>query len=81
MTTQDDIRGWFERGVNDKAMFMFVICDMFDWDDYPAYYYSVENALVRKNKYVEMEKIMEIYDLREPMEPQLNKPRNFAELK
>lgn len=83
MTTKEDIRGWFERGVEQKAKYMFVVCDTFDWQDFPSFAYSVEDACEKLNKYssgVNMTKLMEVYDLSKDMEKQLKSDRCFAEI-
>jgi hypothetical protein len=82
MTTQANIREWYNRGITNGARFMFVVCDTYDWEDYPSYAYSVDDAREKKIKgFGEMSKIMEIYDLNGDREAQLNTFRNWAEIK
>jgi hypothetical protein len=75
---QSLIRSWFERGVANNEQFMIVVCDTFDWDDYPVYcseedfaseYASVNGA--------NMQRIMEVYDLSKDMYTQLGQTRSF----
>jgi hypothetical protein len=35
--SRNDIKRWFERGVEQKATHMIVVCDTFDHEDYPVY--------------------------------------------
>ena len=73
-TTKDDIRGWFESGMDQGAAYMLVVCDQFDWEDYPVYVMLNENLAERAKTYdgQNMQKIMECYDLAIPMEKQLS---------
>jgi len=80
MTTKEDISHWFEEGKHNKAIFMFVMCDTFDWEDYPSYAYTVAQAHDKNNNVGNMQKIMEIYDLRKDKQKQLNTPTNMAEI-
>jgi len=78
-TTQNDIRGWFIRGVAKKATHLIIVCDTFDWDDYPVFVeqnqkvHEVESEYNGKN----MQKVMEVYNLSMDMEEQLNQTRAF----
>lgn len=70
--TLRDIAGWFQEGLDQRAAFMIVACDTFDYEDYPVYtnagdqfwikYYSV--------KAQQMVRIMEVYDLAKPWSQQ-----------
>lgn len=81
MTTKQDISNWFEEGIADNAMFMFVICDTYNYEHYPVYTISVEEAQKTNNKYPSnMQSIMEIYDLRKDKKTQLNNKLNFAKI-
>lgn len=87
-TTRADIESWFggeyynfhlslERGKT-KPEYMIVVCDTFDYDDYPVYctredFAATYAAYNGKN----MQKIMEVYDLSKPMVPQLDEYRAF----
>jgi hypothetical protein len=35
-TTMQDLREWYNRGKNIGATHMVVVCDTYDWEDYPA---------------------------------------------
>lgn len=100
MTTQSEISGWFDRGVNYKATHMVVVVDDFDHEDYPVYA-RVDETLpadaepIRdpNNAYVmvgpssrsvaaeysgkNMQRVMEVYDLRMDRETQLAEFRAF----
>ena len=64
-TTKDDIRRWFKEGVERNATHMIVICDTFDWSDFPCYVMSDENPreIVEKRDGKNMEKVIEVYNL------------------
>ncbi len=65
MTTQSDIRAWLERGKDQGAAFMLVVCDTFDHEDYPVYVspdQDIDNVAVEFDG-VNMQRIMESYCL------------------
>jgi hypothetical protein len=71
-TTRADISGWFDRGLAEGADFLIVVCDTFDWGDYPVYasaddVHSRYDGLNGPN----MQKVMEVYDLRKDKARQL----------
>lgn len=75
MTTQTDISRWFDRGVEQGARHMIVVCDTYDHDDYPVYTETDSACLERVNTPGEMQRVMEVYDLRESKAAQLNERR------
>ncbi len=83
MTTKADIKNWFGRGVKQKDMFMFIVCDTFDYEDFPSYSKTLEEARVKYNQYIcgaNMTKLMEVYDLRKSWDSQDSINRNFAKI-
>lgn len=76
---KDDIREWFEEGVKEKATHMIIVCDTYDYEDYPVYVYKEQDAKteVTKRDGVNMAKVMEVYNLSYNMAEQLIKRRNF----
>lgn len=78
-TTQDDIKGWFIRGKGKGATHMLVICDTFDWSDYPKFVMPGEDApkIGEENNGPNMTKLMEVYDLSKDMDEQINQRRVF----
>ena len=78
-TTKDDIRDWLERGKEEGARFMIVVCDTFDHEDYPvfvqqeSYFKEVEARYDGTN----MQRIMEVYDLSMDFEEQLSQNRSW----
>lgn len=72
-TTKLDLRQWFAEGVEAGSTHMIVVCDTFDWDDYPVYVMPGEDVHEREKYYrsSSMQKVMEVYNLQQPMEPQM----------
>lgn len=72
--SQQELRDWFRRGKGKGATHMLVVCDTFDWDDYPVYVMPGEDAkkLAAENSGPNMTKLMEVYDLSLDAETQLN---------
>jgi hypothetical protein len=82
MTTKAQISKWYDDGKDGGHMFMFVMCDTYDWEDYPKYTDTVEDAKSIKKSYPSnMQTIMEIYDLRADKQEQLNTHLNISEIK
>ena len=75
MTTKKDISRWFDEGVNNKYAFMLIICDTFDYEDYPVYTNSAADCMQRYKNPGEMQRIMEVYNLSDDKNSQLNKRR------
>lgn len=70
--TRQEIDGWFDRGVAQKALHMLVVCDSFDYDDYPVFT-NTDDECLQKYKYPgEMQRVMEVYDLRADKSEQMN---------
>jgi len=77
MTTKSTIASWFDRGVAEGASHMIVICDTFDYEDYPVFVDTAEEARDRFNNPGEMQRVMEVYNLKMDKEAQLNQNRVF----
>lgn len=77
--TQKDIRTWFKEAVVKGGTHMIVVCDGFDYEDYPVCVMPGENVFEKMKEYdgKSMQRIMEIYDLRLPMKDQLAEKRAF----
>jgi len=78
-TTRDDIRGWFKEGRRKHATHMIVVCDTFDYDDYPVYVGKKEDVRAVYARYngPNMQRVMEVYNLSLDMEKQLTEHRSF----
>ena len=76
---KNTLRQWFQRGVQHGATHMIVMCDQFDYDDYPVYVAVGEDAheIVHKKESHSMQKVMEVYNLGLDMESQMNEFRAF----
>jgi hypothetical protein len=77
MTTQKEIDDWFEAGVKHGATHMIVACDTFDHEDYPIYTTGAEetNREYLGNLGQNMQRVMEVYDLKADKHEQLNERR------
>jgi hypothetical protein len=77
--TGKDIRGWLERGKVEGARFMLVVCDTYDYEDYPVFVKANEDINEKAKEYnsVNMQRIMECYDLSMDFDQQLD-PRRRA---
>lgn len=77
--SKNDIREWLERGNNGKYSHMIVVCDTWDYDDFPVYvkFDEVLEEEMKHHNGVNMEEIMEVYNYLLPLEPQLNVRRAY----
>jgi hypothetical protein len=78
MPTLDEFSFWFDNGIEQKADFMIMVCDTFDWGDYPVYI-KKENFWEEYHKHngINMQTIMEVYDLHLNKDIQLKEHRAF----
>lgn len=78
-TTQQDIRSWLERGKDKGATHVLVVCDTFDWSDYPVFVMPGQDArkLADENNGPNMTKLMEVYNLGKDWDEQLGQMRSF----
>ena len=72
-TTRKDIREWLECAKEFGATHMVVMCDTFDWDDYPVYVLPGENP--REKAMGDMQKPMECYNMSMDLEEQIAEHR------
>ena len=69
MTTPATIREWLTER-KEKHTHMLVVCDTFDYEDYPVFTHNIETA-IKQYHHKDMQKVMEVYDLSKELEPQL----------
>ncbi len=75
-TSKSRIQEWFERGVAQKKRYMIVVYDSFDHEDYPVFTTEVTyESEYKSHDGQNMQRIMEVYDLKKPMKAQLDAPR------
>jgi hypothetical protein len=70
--TQKTIRTWFLAGIGKGATHMMVVYDT--WDDYPVYVLPGQDVRKMEENYdggTKSQRVMEVYNLSLPMEPQL----------
>jgi hypothetical protein len=71
-TTRAQIGGWFD-DAPEGATHMIIVCDTFDYSDYPAYFVSADDArteldAIRQDNF---RRAMEVYDLRKSKAEQI----------
>lgn len=72
-----EIRNWLEHGRKLGATHVLVVCDTFDWEDYPVFVKPEENVHDKFAQYhgVNMQKVQEVYNLSIDVEDQLHSLR------
>lgn len=77
--SKSEIAHWFDTGKKDGATHMIVVCDTYDWEDFPVYVYQGENVrdIVNNHTGVNMQKVMEVYSLKKDKNVQLSSYRVF----
>lgn len=75
-----DIRGWLQEAKPEHTH-MVVVCDTFDYDDYPIFVREDEDvrAVVTEHHERNMQRVVEVYDLKKDLEEQLNAHRTGLE--
>jgi hypothetical protein len=82
--TRNDILTWLTSPRYLKALgtpnsrYCLIICDTFDWEDYPVYVDTAEQAVEHVKNLQSMEKLMEVYDLKGDIDKQMNLKRCYA---
>lgn len=78
-TTQRDIRSWLDNAKEEGATHMIVVCDSFDYEDYPVNVMPEEdvNQKVKEYKGKPMQRIMEVYALHLDINTQLEEHRAY----
>lgn len=84
--TFQEISSWLINGAYNwgkikgrKITHMLVVCDTFDYDDYPVYVSDKESAREVFHDYNSrsMQRVMEVYSYKHDLEDQLNEHRAF----
>jgi len=75
--TRQDIEQWLDEGKSKGATHIIVVCDTFDYEDYPVYVMpgTNGNAILKHYQCAEMQRVMEVYDLNMDIEAQLAEHR------
>lgn len=76
-TSKDDVRDWFKEGISKRATHLIVVCDTYDYEDYPVYVMPDQDVREEESNYnrVNLQKIMEVYNLSRDVEEQINGDR------
>jgi len=77
--TKNDLRDWLKIGFAKGARYMLVVCDTYDFENYPVYVTRDQSIteMVKPYNGVNMQKIMECYDLTMDWDTQLNETRSW----
>lgn len=79
-TTREDLRTWLAQGKEQGATHTIIVCDTFDYEDYPVHVMPGEDARAVAAKYNnpdEMSRVMEVYSHALDPELQLSQHRSF----
>lgn len=78
-TSKNDIRRWFQKGIENNQDSMMVVCDTYDWSDFPVYTKGLEEFTKRYLEIVSkcMNELMEVYDLKISLDFQMSEHRAF----
>jgi hypothetical protein len=75
--TKENIKKWIVDSSDRKMDYMIVVCDQYDYENFPVFVTS-ENLHKEAKRYGrDMHKVMEIYDLNGDIEAQLDMHRAF----
>ncbi len=78
-TTIIDLKEWVARGKRKGASHMIIVCDTFDWEDFPIYVMPGQDARKEFDNESKkpMQKVMEVYNLNKDLDSQINQHRTF----
>lgn len=78
-TSRAEISEWFDQGVKQGSTHMIVVCDTYDWDDYPVYVSKDEDCRKKAESYngKDMQRVMEVYSMAVDKESQMAEHRAF----
>lgn len=78
-TTRTEIRGWLHEAKKAGATHMLVVCDTFDYEDYPVSVMPGESVQKMHDEYRDkpMSRVMEVYSMSRDLEEQLAEGRAF----
>lgn len=76
-TTIEDLKRWFESGKKEDATHMVVVCDTFDWEDYPVYVKKGDRVqkVIADHSGPNMTKVMEVYSYKKDFDKQTRSGR------
>jgi len=69
---------WYDQGVEQGFAYMVVWCDTYDYEDYPKYHRTRDQAQRDIDNPESMQKVVEVYDLHKSRAAQLASPRVWA---
>ena len=73
--TKECIKNWLKRATKEDN-YMLVVCDTFDYEDYPVFVNKSEDVNNKIKRYSEnMQRVIEVYNLSTDLESQLNANR------
>jgi hypothetical protein len=78
--SRDDLSRWFDEGVRQGATHMVVVCDTFDWEDFPVYVMPgdvAEDVVRQRSNPNQMSRVMEVYNLSMSKAEQMQTARVF----
>lgn len=76
-TNTSTISKWFDEGIELKATHMIVVCDTFDYEDYPVYVMPDQDVWLIEKSIGAMQRVMEVYNLSDSKEEQIKAGRVF----
>jgi len=79
VVTRNELSDWFDEGLKEKATHMIVVCDTYDYEDYPVFVSANEDVreIEKEHKGKSMQMIMEVYNLSMNKEEQIAAVRAF----
>lgn len=78
-TTRQEIQDWLTSHNDGSHSHLIVVCDTYDWVDYPVPVKVTENVheKVKAHDNVNMQRVEEVYSYALPLEEQLQERRAF----
>lgn len=78
---KNDIRNWLEEGIKKGATHCIVMCDQWEYEDFPVYIMPGEDAKKKAKIYNQPypcpQRLQEVYNLKMDIEKQLSEERSI----
>lgn len=78
-TSRETISRWFDAGKDADFTHMIVVCDTYDYEDYPVYVDRDEDVRDKFREFngVNMQRVMEVYSFKVDKDIQMSETRAF----
>lgn len=74
---RNTIEGWIKQGQDNKSTHVIIVCDTYDYDDYPVFVSTEQDVREVIKNLGSMQRVVEVYNLALPVDTQLAECRAY----